>query len=124
MTFIGTTRALRLNITIAMKRAGLLTKRITILEPQSVKNAYGELVQKYVEKYHTRARVFDQSGDRTQENGEIYYAYNKTFQVRSYVPVNDIDLVSYNGKKYRITSIEDRTEEENDKLIYGEQVNE
>lgn len=107
-----------------MKRAGLLTKRITILEPQSIKNAYGELVQKYVEKYHTRARVFDQSGNRTQENGEIYYAYSKTFQVRSYVPVADIDLVLYNGKKYRIVTVEDRIEDENDKLLYTEQVNE
>ena len=101
----------------------MLTQKIDILSPVSEVNEYGEKIQRYDKTYSTRARVTDQNGQRTLENNEIFYLYSKTFQVRSYVPVKDRDYIKYKGKQYRIMNIEDRREEENDKIIYAELVN-
>lgn len=106
-----------------MRRAGLLTQIIEILSPTNTKNEFGEIIQEYKVTYRTRAKVSNQSGNRTMENNEIFYMYNKTFQVRSYVPVKDRDLIRFKGNDYRILTIEDRKEEENDKIIYTELVN-
>lgn len=106
-----------------MKRAGLLNEVIKILSPTSTVNEYGETVQTYKETYTTRAKVEHNSGTRTNENNEIFYSYTKTFTVRSYVPVKERDLVEYNGKKYRITTIEDRVKVYNDKLLLTELIN-
>lgn len=107
-----------------MKRAGLLTQIIKVLSPSSTTNSFGELIQTFTPTYRTRARVDHQSGNREIENNEIYYAYTKTFQVRSYVPVTEKDLIEYKGKRYRIITIEDRKEDENDKILTTEQINE
>lgn len=106
-----------------MKRAGLLNEVITILTPTSNVNEFGEKVQTYSIRYTTRARVEHDSGTRSNENNEIFYSYQKSFTVRSYVPVNEFDLIQYNGKKYRITSIDDRIKTHNDKLIITELIN-
>ena len=106
-----------------MKRAGLLTKPIKILTPITTINEFGEQVQKYELKYKTRARVLHDNGARTIENGEIFYPYQKTFNVRSYVPISEYDLVEFDKKKYRVITIENRVEENNDKLIITELVN-
>lgn len=106
-----------------MKRAGLLTKPIKILAPQTKINEFGEQVQQYIEKYKTRARVLHDSGTRTTENGEIFYPYQKTFNVRSYVPITEIDLIEFEDKKYRVITIENRIETNNDKLVITELVN-
>lgn len=106
-----------------MKRAGLLNEVITILTPTSNVNEFGEKVQTYSIRFTTRARVEHDSGTRSNENNEIFYSYQKSFTVRSYVPVNEFDLIQYNGKKYRITSIDDRIKTHNDKLIITELIN-
>lgn len=105
-------------------RAGLLNEIIQILTPTSTVNEFGELVQTYNVSYTTRARVSHDSGTRSNENNEIFYNYSKTFTVRSYVPVNEFDLIQYNSKKYRIISIDDRIKQNNDKLIITELINE
>lgn len=106
------------------KRAGLLAEIIHILSPRFVVNEFGEKVQTYVETYKTRARVDHNSGNRSLENNEIFYWYQKTFTVRSYVPINEFDLIQYNNKRYRVLSIEDRIHDYNEKLIITELVNE
>lgn len=105
------------------KRAGLLNEVIKILSPTSTVNEFGEKIQSYSVTYTTRARVDHNSGTRSNENNEIFYSYQKTFTVRSYVPVTEFDLVEYNTKKYRIITIEDRIKEYNDKLILTELIN-
>lgn len=106
-----------------MKRAGLLNEVIKILTPTSTINEFGEKVQSYNVTYCTRARVEHDSGHRSNENNEIFYSYQKSFTVRSYVPVTEFDLVEYNGKRYRILSIDDRIKVNNDKLIITELIN-
>lgn len=104
-------------------RAGLLNEVIKILSPQYTINEFGEKIQNYIVSYSTRARVEHVSGNRSNENNEIFYSYNKTFTVRSYVPVNEYDLVEYNNKRYRIISIDNRIKAYNDKLIITELIN-
>ena len=106
-----------------MKRAGLLTKPINVLTPVTTINEFGETIQEYELKYKTRARVLHDNGSRTIENGEIYYPYQKTFNVRSYVPIGEYDLVEFESKRYRVITIENRIEDNNDKLVITELVN-
>lgn len=106
-----------------MKRAGLLNEVIKILEPTSTINEFGEKVQTYNVKYTTRARVEHNNGTRSNENNEIFYSYQKTFTVRSYVPVTEFDLVEYNSKRYRIITIDDRIKVHDDKLLITELIN-
>ena len=104
-------------------RAGLLTRPITILAPETTINEFGEQVQEYKLKYKTRARVLHDSGSRDIMNGEIFYPYRKSFDVRSYVPVNEFDIIEFEGKRYRIITIDNRIEHTNDKVIVTELIN-
>lgn len=107
-----------------MKRSGLLNEIINIYSPTSTVNEFGEKVQTYSLSYRTRAKVDHNSGLRDNQNNEVFYTYQKTFTVRSYVPINEFDQVDYNGKRYRILTIEDRTKDYNDKQIITELINE
>lgn len=104
-------------------RAGLLNEVIKIYSPQSMVNEFGEKVQTYTETYKTRARVEHVTGNRDNENNEIFYSYQKTFTVRSYVPVTEFDQVEYNNKRYRIITIDNRIKANNDKVIITELIN-
>lgn len=106
-----------------MKRAGLLTKPIKILTPKTEINEFGEQIQDYSVSYNTRARVIHDNGNRTTENNEIFYPYQKTFNIRSYVPVTEYDLIEFENKRYRIITIENRIETNNDKLVITELIN-
>lgn len=107
-----------------MKRAGLLQEVIDIYSPTSTPNEYGELVQTYTKTYTTRTRVNNYSGTRENENNEIFYSYDKRFTVRSYVPVTEFDQVEYNGKRYRIITIDDRVKTRDEKIIVTQLINE
>lgn len=107
-----------------MKRAGLFNEIINIYKVSYTTNEYGESIQSYTLCYTTRAKVTHDNGNRVMENNEIFYTYSKTFTVRSYVPVGERDVVEYDGKKYRIISIENRIKEWNDKIIVTELINE
>lgn len=87
-------------------RAGLLTESIEIYEKTLVKNDYGEESENWVLKYSTKARLVHDGGGRVIINDEVFYTHAKTFQVRSYVPVEDYDRIKWNGKFYRILNIE------------------
>lgn len=104
-------------------RAGLLTKVITILSPETTINEFGEQVQEYKFKYKTRARVLHDNGSRDIVNGEIFYPYRKSFDVRSYVPVTEFDIIEFEGHQYRIITIDNRIEHTNDKVIVAELIN-
>lgn len=105
-----------------MKRAGLLNEIINILSPTYTINEFGEKVQTYSVTYTTRARVDNNGGARNTENNEIFYAYQKTFTVRIYVPVTEFDLIEYQNKRYRIITI-DKRRDYNDMIIITELVN-
>lgn len=107
-----------------MRRAGLLNEEIKILSPSITTNEFGEKVQTYSVTYTTRANVEHTSGSRTLMNSEIWHDYKKAFKVRSYVPVSDEDLVLYDGKKYRILTIDNKIKISNEKVLITELVNE
>lgn len=54
----------------------------------------------------TRARIINDSGNRSIENDEVVYNYDKTFEIRTYVDVEELDLIKWNNKFWRILEIE------------------
>ena len=88
-------------------RSGLLTEQIKILRPEITRNAFGEQEEEYKDHYTTKARVLHNSGRRSVENGEILHSYEKTLEVWKYVDVVETDFIEFDGKQYRILSIED-----------------
>lgn len=104
-------------------QAGRLNEIIKIYSKTTRINEYGEAVDEYDKSYITRAKVDHKSGGRGVENSEIVYGYNKTFNVRFYVPILDTDRIEYQGHIYRILSTEHRREY-NDIIINTELINE
>ena len=103
--------------------AGRLNEVVKIYNVESTVNDYGERIEDYVLSMTTRARVDFNSGNRTNENDEIVYNYQKTFNVRSYVPVTDTSHIEWQEKMYRVLSVEKRREY-NDIVVIAELINE
>lgn len=87
-------------------RCGLLKDKIDIYRPISNQNEFGEMVQEYRPWYCTRARAVSNGGSRELINNEIFYPYRKIFEVHQYVDVNEMDLIYWKDKRYRILSID------------------
>ena len=87
-------------------RCGLLKDKIDIYRPISNQNEFGEMVQEYRPWYCTRSRILSNGGSRTLLNNEIFYPYRKIFEVHPYVDVKETDIIHWEGKKYRILSID------------------
>ncbi len=105
-----------------MKRAGLLNEIIEIYKVVWEKDKYGSQVETLELVTTTRARVVYNNGSRNIENSEIVHNYNKTFIVRYYVPINDYDKILWQGKYYRVLSI-DSSREYQEKTINTELIN-
>lgn len=103
--------------------AGRLNEVVKIYNVESTVNDYGERMEDYVLSMTTRARVDFNSGNRTNENDEIVYNYQKTFNIRSYVPVKDTSHIEWQEKMYRVLSVEKRREY-NDIVVIAELINE
>lgn len=88
-------------------QAGLLTEIIEIYKPELSTNEFGEQVQNFVKCYETKARIIHSTGSKNIENNEIVSNYSKTFQIRYYVQLNETYQIKFQGKMYRITSIEE-----------------
>lgn len=88
-------------------RAGTLKYPIQIWQCTVTYNEYNEQESAYENYFSTRANITSESGQRTNENNEVFYTQLLTFEVRRYVPVNDFDRIKYNNKFYRIISIHD-----------------
>lgn len=87
-------------------RAGLLKEQIEIWSKQLTVNEFGEEVEDWIKTYNTRARLVHDGGSRVVSNDEILFTHSKTFQIRQYVPINELDRILWNGKFYRILNIE------------------
>ena len=103
-------------------RAGLLTEDIEITRPVESKNEFGEKVLTYEQFYTTKARPIYGGGNRAQENGEILYNYNLSFEIYDYVQVKDTDHILYEENEYRILSIE-HNKHQMKKIVRVEKVN-
>lgn len=103
--------------------AGRLRETIVILKPTIIQNEVGEQETTYQEIRTTRAELLQNGGNRNLSNDEISYSYNKTFNVRIYVELDEFYRIKWKNKYYRILSIE--TNEENQyKTIVTELINE
>ena len=87
-------------------RCGLLKYKIGIYRAISNQNEFGEIVQEYRPWYCTRSRILSNGGSRTLLNNEFFYPYRKIFEVHQYVDVKETDIIHWEGKKYRILSID------------------
>ena len=85
--------------------SALLRDPIDIYELVTTKTEYGTIQTSYNLKYHTRAYVRFNSENMTVSEGEVYFPINRTFIVRAYVPVVETDQIEYEGKRYKILSI-------------------
>lgn len=103
--------------------AGRLNEVVKIFDAVETVNEYGERSVEYVHHYTTRARVDFNTGNRSTENDEIVFNYYKTFNLRSYVPIVETSLIEWQGKRYRILTIEFRREY-NDLVVNTELINE
>ena len=94
-------------------RAGLLTETILLQESVPVKNEFGATSMEWVDYLQTRANIKFNSGNRVNQNNEIFTSYKVNEQMR----------IIYQDKKYRILAINsDRTKQSTE--IIGELINE
>lgn len=87
-------------------RAGLLSETIKVLRPTVNENEVGEQITEYNEVLEIKARNVINRNNRVLENGEIYYPTDRTIEVRIYQDIKDYDIIEWEGKRWRITSIE------------------
>lgn len=106
-----------------MAFAGLFNEPIEVYKFFTEKNEYGEEITIRNKVFSTRAKVGHIGGSRTVINSEIQTPYMKNFVVRIYVPVFDDSFIKYNGKFWRVTSI-DEDKELQQKVVITEIVNE
>ena len=91
-------------------RAGLLREVVEVWAPTTIINEYGQQETTFTLSYTTRARLLHKNGGRDIENGEVVFNYTKTFELRHYCVISELDRLKWNGKFYRITDITPRTE--------------
>lgn len=104
-------------------KAGILKEKIEIWEPVTITTSYGDSQTEYQYLREVRANVRYDAGSRTTENDEIFYSVYRTFIVRYYTDVVETMRIKFQGKFYRILSIEPN-KYYNDKVIHTELVNE
>lgn len=89
-----------------MMDSGRLQELITIQRPTITKDEFGANKTVWNDIINTRSDVQYDSGNRVTENNEIVFNYSKVFTVRYYHKVDEKDRIVWNGKRYRILSIE------------------
>jgi len=87
-------------------RAGLLTEFITFLKPEVVKTETGSELNTYVPVHRCRARMTYSGGDRTNENGDIFYSHHINFEIRQGLRFDELYRIEWKNNQYRILSIE------------------
>lgn len=85
--------------------AALLKHPIQIYALVTTKTDYGTIKTSYELKYNTKAHIQFGSENQVISEGEIFYPINRTFIVRSYVPVLETDRIKWDGKWWKVLSI-------------------
>lgn len=89
--------------------SGKLKWPIIIEHTENIKGGfYGEQRKKKVKRWHTRASVRFDRGNRIEQNGEIFHSYDIVFTVWLYLfnRISDYDVIVFQGRKYNIVSLE------------------
>lgn len=103
--------------------SGRLSEVIEIWYQDVYTSEYGDSDIRFQFSSNARALVDHTAGSLNIENFEIFNAYNKSFTVRIHTDVHDTDRIKYNGKFYRIITIDiDRPKQI--KIIQTELINE
>lgn len=87
-------------------QAGLLFERINLLEPVITKSETGTETTTYHVKYSLRARMSYSGGDRTDENGDIFFSHHVNFEIRRFYNFDELYRIEWDGREYRILCIE------------------
>lgn len=87
-------------------QAGLLKEVVTIQKPVVNQDGFGANDVNWSDLITTRASVGYNTGNRVNDNNEITFTYQVTFTVRVYHQINERMRIIWQGKKYRILSIE------------------
>lgn len=103
--------------------AGTLLEKIEFQQPIKVKSEYGSENIEYVTVITTRASIKFQNMSRIEQNQEIFMPNMIIFTVRRYHKFSNDFIISWNGKKYRITSINQEKHRQQIEII-GELINE
>lgn len=93
--------------------SGRLKEIITIQRSSITVDEYGANQLEWKDYITTRAAVQFDSGNRMNESNEIIFSYTKTFTIRVYHKVDEKDRIRWDGKYYRILSIEKDKDKQN-----------
>ena len=104
--------------------SGLLKDKITFQKMIVTTDEYGHEITTYIDSFTTRADVIWNNGDRIVSNEEIFYENTVSFIVRYYCPVEDTMRIKYQGKLYRIISVNPDRDLYRNKTIITELINE
>lgn len=104
-------------------QAGLLNEIIEIQIPMSTINEFGSTKITYSKWITTRANVRQNGQNRSIQENEVFYDVAKTFIIRSYIDIQESHRIVYQGKPYRIVSI-DYDRHNNCKTIVADLINE
>lgn len=87
-------------------RAGLLTEKVLVLHPIFSINKVGEQITELETMTAIRARDVSFRQQRQQDSGEVWMQGQRVIEVRLYHDICENDLIEWNGKRYRILSID------------------
>ena len=104
-------------------QAGLLREKITFYKLVKVKTDTGSEDNTYVRDHECRARVTYTSGDRENENGDIFFSHHVNFEIRQGLDFDELYRIEWDGDMYRILCIEKNRQGQSIKIV-GEKVNE
>ena len=103
-------------------RAGLLMEHISFYQLVKVKTETGSEDNTYVLDHKCRARVTYLSGDRLNENGDIFFSHHVNFEIRHGLDFDELYRIEWDGDMYRILCIEKNKHNQSVKIV-GEKVN-
>lgn len=87
-------------------RAGTLTDTLVVYRPDVRRSATGEQLTEYKEVMSVRCEVVTQSGTRSLVNEAVEFPYRKTFRVRYQNKIDERDRLGWNGKTFRVLSVD------------------
>ena len=87
-------------------QAGTLTERIEFYRMVTEKTETGSEYNTYVLDHRCRANKTYTDGNRTNENGDIFYAHFVNFEIRQGYDFDEHYRIKWDGGMYRILYIE------------------
>ena len=98
-------------------RAGLLTEKIVFYRLEKVKTNTGSEDNTYVKEHKCRAKVTYSGGDRTNENGDIFFTHHIIFEIRQGYDFDELYRIEWEGRQYRILCIEQDKHNQSTRIV-------